>query len=139
MGTRSAIGLLEDGKIKAIYCHWDGYVDHNGRILEESYRDVDKVKQLLALGDLSVLDNALGEKHDFDKRLPGSCTFYGRDRDDDVECDPKYFDTAKEMCDWYGDSEYFYLMKNGVWFVNEGDGSKWTLLSVAIDELGDIE
>jgi len=137
MGTRSAIGLLEDGKIKAVYCHWDGYVDHNGRILEESYRDVDKVKQLLALGDLSVLGNAIGEKHRLSEE-PGSCSFYGRDRDEDG-CDPKYFDTAKEMCDWYDDSEYFYLMKNGVWFVNEGNGSKWTLLSVAIDELGDIE
>ena len=29
MATRSAIGMkTPEGKIKAIYCHWDGYVDN---------------------------------------------------------------------------------------------------------------
>ena len=30
MGTRSSIAIKTEDGIKAIYCHWDGYVDHNG-------------------------------------------------------------------------------------------------------------
>ena len=32
MATRSAIGVMHGYKCKAVYCHWDGYLDHNGRI-----------------------------------------------------------------------------------------------------------
>ena len=37
MGTRSRIGVMHGDKVKSIYCHWDGYLEHNGRILAESY------------------------------------------------------------------------------------------------------
>jgi hypothetical protein len=35
MSTRSAIGIRYGTIIKAVYCHWDGYVEHNGAILQE--------------------------------------------------------------------------------------------------------
>ena len=48
MATRSTIAMkTKDGKIKAIYCHWDGYVDHNGRILSNFYTDPAKVQELI--------------------------------------------------------------------------------------------
>jgi hypothetical protein len=37
MGTRSRIGVMHGNKVKSIYCHWDGYLHFNGRILQESY------------------------------------------------------------------------------------------------------
>ena len=134
MGSRSGIGLLEDGKIKAVYCHWDGYISHNGRILEESYRDVEKVKQLLALGDLSALRAEIGAKFDV---ATDCCIFYGRDREE-TGTEAQIYNNAAEMCEAI-DGEYFYIMKNGVWFVSDSDSCNWTLLSVALAELGDDE
>ena len=60
MSTRSRIGIEnENGSVSSIYCHWDGYIEHNGRILKSSYLDRDKVQQLMELGDISALDNDL--------------------------------------------------------------------------------
>lgn len=83
MGTRSRIAIRnDDGSFDSIYCHWDGYPSNNGVILRDHYRDADKVRALIALGDLSSLGAEIGEKHDFDDRTAASagCTAYGRDR-----------------------------------------------------------
>ena len=85
MATRSAIGMkTPEGKIKAIYCHWDGYVDNNGRILLNDYTDTEKVKSLINLGDLSSLRSEIGEKQDFDNpQSENYCLAYHRDRGED--------------------------------------------------------
>jgi hypothetical protein len=86
MGTRSFIAIKQDDNFTGIYCHWDGYIDHNGRILHEYYQDKAKVLKLIALGDISVLNGNIGEKVDFDNP-PRSDSggqiqviAYGRDR-----------------------------------------------------------
>jgi hypothetical protein len=55
MGTRSRIGVMHGDIVKSVYCHWDGYLDNNGRILQEHFDSV-KANQLVSLGDLSFLD-----------------------------------------------------------------------------------
>jgi hypothetical protein len=81
MATRSYIGVRNtNGTVDYIYCHFDGYPEHNGQILTEHYADMGKVNALLKLGDLSVLGEEIGEKHDFDKPIKGWCRAYGRDR-----------------------------------------------------------
>ena len=56
MSTRSMIGMVEaDNSVSAIYCHWDGYLSHNGSILDQHYDSDVKVAELLAMGDLSTL------------------------------------------------------------------------------------
>ena len=56
MSTRSNIGILnEDGTVNYIYCHFDGYLEHNGDILNEHYTTESKVRMLIGLGDLSML------------------------------------------------------------------------------------
>lgn len=83
MSTNSYIGILNpDKSVDMIYCHWDGYPEYNGRILKQYYNTEKKVRELLALGDLSVLDKEIGEKQDFDNpdRDKGWCLAYGRDR-----------------------------------------------------------
>ena len=82
MSTRSYIAKeLEDGSVRYIYCHFDGYVEHNGRILVDHYSDSDKVNQLLDLGDLSYLSEEIGEKQDFNQPTSRTwCLAYGRDR-----------------------------------------------------------
>ena len=64
MGTRSRIGVMHGNNVKSIYCHWDGYLDFNGRILQEHYDSV-KANHLVALGDMSSLRANIGEKHAF--------------------------------------------------------------------------
>lgn len=118
MGTRSRIGLeYSDGTIKSIYCHWDGYPSHNGKILLEDYTDREKVVQLLELGDLSSLGINIGEKHDFNAKAPeGTCTFYGRDRgEEDTEARISSNRTEfKELTDQTSGA-YAYLYVDGTW------------------------
>jgi len=89
MGTRSTIAIQnEDGTVTGIYCHWDGYLSNNGRILQENYTTEDAVRELIVLGDLSSLGETVGDKVDFDdyESHKGQCVAYGRDRGEkDVE------------------------------------------------------
>ena len=81
MATRSYIGVRNtDSSVDYIYCHFDGYPEHNGQILTEHYTNINRVNELLQLGDLSVLGQFIGEKMDFDKRIQDTCLAYGRDR-----------------------------------------------------------
>jgi hypothetical protein len=81
MATRSYIGIRNtDASVDYIYCHFDGYPEHNGKILTEHYSNINRVNELLNLGDLSVLGQFIGEKMDFDKRIQDTCLAYGRDR-----------------------------------------------------------
>lgn len=81
MGTRSSIAIEnEDGSVTSVYCHWDGYLSHNGVILLEAFSDRKKLANLLKKGDISSLGRKIGKKHTFDERPEDTCTFYRRDR-----------------------------------------------------------
>jgi len=56
MGTRSRIGIeMPDHSVVSVYCHWDGYVEHNGKILVEHYQNRDDVQELIDGGSMSCL------------------------------------------------------------------------------------
>lgn len=56
MGTRSRIGIeLRDHTVVSVYCHWDGYVEHNGRILVQHYQNREDVQELIDGGGISSL------------------------------------------------------------------------------------
>ena len=59
MATRSLIAFDNGFIISSIYCHWDGYLENNGKILLESYTDIEKVEDLMDLGDISSLGSEL--------------------------------------------------------------------------------
>jgi len=83
MATRSSISLENaDGTILQIYCHFDGYPQGVGKMLEDNYTDLDKVKALISLGSVSVLASSIEcpEGHSFDNPVKGHTIFYGRDR-----------------------------------------------------------
>jgi hypothetical protein len=88
MATRSRIGIEnENGRIESIYCHWDGHPGTNGKTLAEHYTDAEKVKALIALGDISSLHENVGPvdgvEHSFDKPAGGVTVAYHRDRGED--------------------------------------------------------
>lgn len=136
MATRSTIALeYADGHVKAVYCHWDGYLSHNGQILHQHYQDRDKVKQLVELGQISSLAEDVGEKHDFDDRIEGWTTFYGRDRG---ETDVSYqtFPSFKEYEANGVQEEYDYILRtNGIWYVRSYSGSYTPLADALAAEL----
>lgn len=83
MATRSRIAIeFPDGTVESIYCHWDGYPEYNGKMLQQHYQDRTKVEELIQLGDISFLDQKIeptGE-HSFEKPETGVTVAYARDR-----------------------------------------------------------
>jgi hypothetical protein len=130
MATRSAIGMRTvDGRITAVYCHWDGYPSNNGAILSQHYTDPNKIVELITLGGISSLRPEIGEKHPFSKfeakdgeyneaLYENMTTFYARDRGE--ELDVRVFNDAMEFVDHYESCgcEYFYLFNGKEWLVN---------------------
>ena len=130
MGTRSRIGVMHGEKCKSVYCHWDGYLEHNGVILQEHY-DSAKANHLVSLGDLSALRPEIGDQHafsqhevddmdrdDFIRTTENMCTFYGRDRCE-TGTEFKTSSTFESFFDQVegGGGEWYYIMKDGVWYV----------------------
>ena len=153
MGTRSMIAIENPHSkaVKSIYCHWDGYLEHNGAILEKHYSNSPKVNNLIAMGDLSSLRPEIGVKHLFssielpkeereahEEAVKDMCTFYTRDRGEDTPY--KHFSTAKEAAAYYDGSwcEYFYLFKydedleSGKWYYRTRENGRWKRLATAL-------
>ena len=122
MATRSTIAKLgKDGIIKAVYCHNDGYLGHVGKILDEHYKDENKVDELLAHGDISSLNENIGVKLNFNDlnsfKENKQCRFYHRDRGEDFmfnefESDIEYIEWAAELA-----NGFIYLYAYGYWYV----------------------
>ena len=127
MGTRSTIAMeFADGTVQQVYCHWDGYLAHNGQILFQYYSDPFKLRDLIDLGDMSSLGPNIGTQHAFDKAPEGECTFYLRDRKEQG-CKAKKFKDFADYKARHQYEEYEYILRNvdgkAVWFVAEhGDG-----------------
>jgi hypothetical protein len=140
--------------VRAVYCHWDGYLEHNGSLLQKHYSNSSKVNNLIALGDLSSLRPEIGEKHTFsrlDSTLPEAeyealygnmCTFYTRDRGEDAPF--KVFPTLAKAQDYFEGSwcEYLYVYKykksddyqSGEWHFKK-PGGRWKKLAPALAKL----
>ena len=127
MATRSTIAIENaDGTVHQVYCHWDGYLDYNGKMLFEHYSDPAKLRELIDLGDISSLRPEIGVKHDFDARDYDGTTFYGRDRDE-ANTEPKKFSDFETYSKAHQYEEFEYILrKDGVWYVSfdKADGYK---------------
>lgn len=111
MSTNAHIGIYKDGKIEYIYSHWDGYPQHVGRILQEHYTDVEKIQELIALGDISNLGQKVkpdeNQEHSFDNPLRDVTVAYHRDRGesyDDVKAA-----LTDNINDFKNNIEYAYI------------------------------
>ena len=120
MSTRSRIAIKQnDGTYKSIYCHSDGYLEHNGYILYNYYQDPIKVNLLISLGDLSSLGQYVypdtSKKHDFNFPQKNVTVAYHRDRLEDLHFSVNTtLDELKEMVA-NSDQEYLYLFEDGKW------------------------
>ena len=126
MGTRSTISIeFADGTIGQVYCHWDGYLSNNGKLLQQYYLDPFKVRELIDLGDLSSLDCEVnipaGQSHSFQNPLKRITTFYGRDRGYDSVA-ARYYQNFEQYLSEAQFEEYNYILRlvdgQAVWFVS---------------------
>ena len=61
MSTRGHVGIKENGKYRYIYNHHDSYIDGLGITLYQHYKDADKVRELIALGNTSSIGSTVEE------------------------------------------------------------------------------
>ena len=114
MATRSVIAKLDDRGIQAIYCHNDGYLSNNGKILDQHYQNEVKVDNLIAQGDASSLKDTIEDT-----------IFYHRDRGEDnkeavnLNNETKLLEHAFESCD----AEVVYMFAYGSWYVYDNSNA----------------
>jgi hypothetical protein len=129
MGTRSTIALeFADGTVEQVYCHWDGYLENNGQILQKHYMDPFKVKELVALGGFSSLCATVEETKE------GAYTQRGEDLS--IE---KYKDIQDYYANNYGE-EYDYILSmnwegKAQWYVRSyATEGNWIPLELAFEQ-----
>jgi hypothetical protein len=129
MGTRSTIALeYADGTVQQVYCHWDGYLSNNGRILNDHYMDPFKVKELVALGGFSSLEGTV--------ELTALQAYTQRGEELSIN---KFKDVAEYFADCQQE-EYDYILRDSAanggatWFVRcYGTDGKWVTLAEAAE------
>ena len=123
MATRSIIAKLDDKGIQAIYCHNDGYLSNNGKILDQHYQNEVKVDNLIAQGDASSLRDTIEDT-----------TFYMRDRGEiykeatNLHNETVLLKYAFEECD----AEVVYMFAYGYWYVYNDDVKQFIELEEAL-------
>ena len=105
MGTRSNIAYQkENGEVVAMYCHYDGYPEYNGRILQQHYSTEEKARALVDNGYQSGLKPTILEMNE-----------------ERVHQHPPtiYRSMYGFLVDVNFDIEWIYLFKSGLWYVAE--------------------
>ncbi len=136
MGTPCVVALKEADKVTYVSINYDGYVTGVGAMLIEHYSTVDRVREMIAGGNISVLkancdggelvdvphyakDGSLvgtskERKHSFENPQPDQTIYYGRDRGESG--------TDPQITDLFGfyratKSITAYVYENGQWFL----------------------
>jgi hypothetical protein len=128
MSTRSRIGYqLDDGTVRSIYCHNDGYIDapHGvGYKLLTYFNNLASAQAIVSLGNLSSLYPKLAppknKKHSIDDPIKGVTVAYTRDRG---EPDCKGVTDRDDARFFAGGEEYNYLFRHGMWLVQSDHGA----------------
>jgi len=115
--------------VYAIYCHFDGYVDGVGKTLFYHYSDIEKVEELMDLGNLSMLRPEIGEKQDFNNPTDKNwCLAYGRDRGETDQEAKEYLSVTEAKMDCQG-CDYFYVFDGNEWKVTQSGYNNWKSLN----------
>lgn len=142
MSTRCYIGILRnDGTVESIYCHNDGYLDWTGYVLNNHYKDLKKIEELIKLGNISMVNTHISPKenqeHNFRHPQRGVTIAYARDRGDRYQ-KPRIHKNLSEFMKYFYDSMcvyvYLYDQNEQKWLTNYGlDYNELTDLETAIE------
>ena len=118
MATRSTIWMeKEDGNFEGIYSHWDGYPDVNGKILKKYYTTSEKIKELINLGQISILRKEIepdkNKPHNFSNPQKDVTLAYSRDKGEPLLI---YKTKSLEDIGYKYSEEYNYIFINGKWY-----------------------
>ena len=117
MATRSTIAVQHaNGTISQVYCHWDGYLEHVGKLLLQHYNSQPLAEMLVNGGSISSLGERIEPEgaHSFDNAEKGTTVFYCRDRGEELRVE-MYQDAAAYRCEAVQE-EFNYVFVNGVWY-----------------------
>lgn len=109
MGTRSFVGVMMGDICRAVYVHWDGYLEGVGADLQR-YKTQEDVEELISHGDRSSLESDFYKDRgeEWDSVRPANYYTFA-----------DFYDTA-----YNSGAEYYYIFRDGVWFCgNTYDGS----------------
>ncbi len=116
MGTRSRVGVMHGTVCKSVYCHYDGYLEYTGQLLQKYYDSV-QANALVARGDNSGVQKTLEEMNfygDHEQRQPKEEAVA-----EFLESTPwqvaHTFEEFYEQVEGSG-CEYYYIMQDGVWY-----------------------
>ena len=59
MATHSMIGIIRNNCIEVTYCHYEGFLEGNGRILNNFYKDIINIDILISKGAIYDLGTAI--------------------------------------------------------------------------------
>lgn len=104
MGTRSRVAVMHGDVCKSVYCHYDGYLEYTGQILNDFYGSVE-ANELIARGDNSGVQKTLAEMN-----------FYSDRGEEDVSWQVAH--TFEEFLEQVENcfAEYYYVMRDGEWY-----------------------
>jgi hypothetical protein len=126
MATRSRIAIeREDGSVKSIYCHFDGYLSGVGKTLFNHY-DKEKLEKLIELGDISSLENS----------TEGTIAYH-RNRGEDLHS-TDYLSVEDLFENGFNSGEeYVYcLTKDGIWLMSKIGSNHVLILKEELEEEG---
>lgn len=107
MATRSTIAVIrDDGTIRSVYCHFDGYLEGVGETLNNSYNSRKLAEQIVAHGSIKSLEKEIEQTVFFNDEGEPRHQFFTN------------FDEYIENCKY---KEFNYIFMKGKWFVSEGD------------------
>lgn len=105
MGTRSRVAVMHGDVCKSVYCHYDGYLEYTGEILQKHYNSAE-ANALIARGDNSGVQETVD-----------AMSFYADRGEEDVSWEvdhtfEEFLDRVDRCC-----GEWYYVMQDGVWYV----------------------
>ena len=142
MATRSRIAIEDQtGKVRSIYCHWDGYPAGNGRRLLDHFQTQEKVESLIALGSLSSLNENVeipeGVTHNFDNPADGIVVAYHRDRGEDLVI--KEHDSVNEFVKSDVEEYGYIFTAAGEWLFANGHVGAYDREAVTLENVVEKE
>ncbi len=131
MSTRSIISVVcRDGLVRSAYCHQDGYLQHNGRILVEHYNSQEKAEALVAPGNMNYLRARCDKPdgHTADSPVAGVTVYQERDAGcpaDEVAV--RIYPDAEASMEGESDRMigYYYLYDGSCWKVKYHTNRGW--------------
>lgn len=120
MSIPASISIMNsDCSLDTIYNHWNGYPDGLGETLIDYYITEDKVRELIALGNVSYVGRKL-------KPTTSNHSFYNPEGDVTVALgvtawqpnkEAIHFDTFEDYCKSNMIQEYNYIFNRSQWYI----------------------